>query len=227
MKILALIKAGLKKAGIPEKYAGKVQALFKIESEENLDNYIALFKDNILPDLENADASSQSAAEKAKKEAVEEYEKKYNLKEGKAIKTGKEEVPPTDELPPAVKSLIEGQGKQISELTNLVKGLTSTVSTSQKQASADTLFKEAKLPEKWRSRIDVNAEKSVEDQIKDLQEEYTELRQGIIDDQVEAGNYRPTVATPKDRTEEEWGKLMNGDDTSKQDSSVASLNMDN
>ncbi len=227
MKILALIKAGLKKAGIPEKYAGKVQALFKIESEENLDNYIALFKENILPDLENADTNSQTAAEKAKKEAIEEYEKKFNLKEGKAIETETKKVPPTDDLPPAVKALIEAQGKQITELAGVVKGLTSTVSTSQKQASADTLFKDAKLPEKWRSRIDVNAEKSIEDQIKDLQEEYTELRQGIIDDQVEAGNYRPTVATPKDRTEEEWGKLMNGDDTTKQDSSVASLNLDN
>ena len=51
MKILATIKAALKKAGIPEKYAAKVQALFDIESEENLDNYIGLFKDNILPDL--------------------------------------------------------------------------------------------------------------------------------------------------------------------------------
>lgn len=43
MKILATIKAALKKAGIPEKYAAKVQALFDIESEENLDNYIGLY----------------------------------------------------------------------------------------------------------------------------------------------------------------------------------------
>ena len=42
MKILATIKAALKKAGIPEKYAAKVQALFDIESEENLDNYTGL-----------------------------------------------------------------------------------------------------------------------------------------------------------------------------------------
>ena len=52
MEILVAIKKALKKAGIPEKYAAKVKALFNIESEENLENYVSLFKDNILPDLE-------------------------------------------------------------------------------------------------------------------------------------------------------------------------------
>lgn len=49
MEILVAIKKALKKAGIPEKYAAKVKALFNIESEENLENYVSLFKDNILP----------------------------------------------------------------------------------------------------------------------------------------------------------------------------------
>ena len=62
MTIIDAIKKGLKAAGVNEKYAVKVQKLFKIEKEDDIDTYIALFKDNILPDLENT-----SAIEKAKK----------------------------------------------------------------------------------------------------------------------------------------------------------------
>ena len=77
MKILATIKAALKKAGIPEKYAAKVQALFDIESEENLDNYIGLFKDNILPDLVSNEQGSQASIDAA----IAAYEKKHGLRQ--------------------------------------------------------------------------------------------------------------------------------------------------
>ncbi|AVM53305.1 hypothetical protein JN06_01338 [Bacteroides zoogleoformans] len=226
MKILATIKAALKKAGIPEKYAGKVQKLFNIESEENLETYIALFKENILPDIEEVEGSVKTAAEAAAKKAIEDYEKQHNLKDGKAIKPEKPEETKTDDLPPAVKVLIEAQGKQISELTGVVNKLANSVTTSQKQSSAAALFKEAKLPEKWLSRIDVNSEKSVEDQIKELQEEWTELRQSVIDDQVETGDYRPNQYKPKERTEKEWADFMNGDKETSKDASVASLGLD-
>lgn len=226
MEILATIKAALKKAGIPEKYAGKVQKLFNIESEENLETYIALFKENILPDIEEAEGSAKTAAEAAAKKAIEDYEKQHNLKDGKAIKPEKPEETKTDDLPPAVKALIEAQGKQISELTGVVNKLANSVTASQKQSSAAALFKEAKLPEKWLSRIDVNSEKSVEDQIKELQEEWAELRQSVIDDQVETGDYRPNQYKPKERTEKEWVDFMNGDKETSKDASVASLGLD-
>lgn len=227
MKILATIKAALKKAGIPEKYAGKVQKLFNIESEENLETYIALFKENILPDIEEAEGSAKTAAEAAAKKAIEDYEKQHGLKDGKVIEEPKKkEDAETDDLPPAVKALVDAQSKQIAELTGVVNKLANSVTTSQKQASASALFKEAKLPEKWLSRIDVNSEKSVEDQIKELQEEWAELRQSVIDDQVETGNYRPNQYTPKERTEKEWADFMNGERDTSKDSSVASLNLD-
>lgn len=226
MKILAIIKAALKKAGIPEKYAGKVQKLFNIESEENLETYIALFKENILPDIEEAEGSVKTAAEAAAKKAIEDYEKQHNLKDGKVIEQKKPEETKTDDLPPAVKTLIEAQGKQISELTGVVNKLANSVTTSQKQSSAAALFKEAKLPEKWLSRIDVNSEKSVEDQIKGLQEEWAELRQSVIDDQVETGDYRPNQYKPRERTEKEWADFMNGDKETSKDASVASLGLD-
>ena len=65
MEILVAIKKALKKAGIPEKYAAKVKALFNIESEENLESYISLFKDNILPDLETTEQNKKTVADAA------------------------------------------------------------------------------------------------------------------------------------------------------------------
>ena len=44
MTIIDVIKKGLKAAGVNEKYAVKVQKLFKIEKEDDIDTYIALSK---------------------------------------------------------------------------------------------------------------------------------------------------------------------------------------
>lgn len=217
MTIIDAIKKGLKAAGVNEKYAVKVQKLFKIEKEEDIDTYIALFKDNILPDLE-----STSAIEKAKKDAIAEYEKNNGLKDGKPIKSAKktkktvksedddEEDDDEDfeDLPASVVKLLKAQQKQISELTASVSSVVSTVTTSTKQASARTLFADTKLPEKWFNRIDVNSETSVEDQIKELQEEYAEIRQSVIDDEVAGGGYKPNSYKPKERSEKEWLELM-------------------
>ena len=222
MTIIDAIKKGLKAAGVNEKYAVKVQKLFKIEKEEDIDTYIALFKDNILPDLE-----STSTIEKAKKDAIAEYEKNNGLKDGKPIKSAKktkktvksedddeedddEEDDDEDfeDLPASVVKLLKAQQKQISELTASVSSVVSTVTTSTKQASARTLFADAKLPEKWFNRIDVNSETSVEDQIKELQEEYAEIRQSVIDDEVAGGDYKPNSYKPKERSEKEWLELM-------------------
>ena len=213
MTIIDAIKKGLKAAGVNEKYAVKVQKLFKIEKEEDIDTYIALFKDNILPDLE-----STSAIEKAKKDAIAEYEKKDGKpiksakKTKKTVKSDDDDEEDDDEdfedLPASVVKLLKAQQKQISELTASVSSVVSTVTTSTKQASARTLFADAKLPEKWFNRIDVNSETSVEDQIKELQEEYAEIRQSVIDDEVAGGDYKPNSYKPKERSEKEWLELM-------------------
>lgn len=237
MEILVTIKKALKKAGVPEKYAAKVKALFNIESEENLENYVSLFKDNILPDLEASEQNNQDVANNA----IAEYEKKHGLKDGKPIegkgKKGKKNKTVVDDddddvdddlddLPPAFKKMLQAQQKQIQTLTDNISTLTKTVSDSGKNASAKALFDTAKLPEKWFKRIDVNSETSVEDQIKELQEEYKEIRQSAISDEVEAGNYRPYVAQPKDRTEKEWLEIMNKDEGTGDSNGVASLGID-
>ena len=218
MTIIDAIKKGLKAAGVNEKYAAKVQKLFKIEKEEDIDTYVALFKDNILPDLEDT-----SAVEKARKDAIAEYEKNNGLKDGKPIKpvkktkkTAKSEEDDEDEdededfegLPASVVKLLKAQQKQISELTASVSTVASTLTTSTKQASARTLFADSKLPAKWFNRIDVNSETSVEEQIKELQEEFAEIKQSVIDDEVAGGGYKPNSYKPKERSEKEGLELM-------------------
>lgn len=235
MKILATIKAALKKAGIPEKYAAKVQVLFNIESEENLDNYIELFKENILPDLVSNEQGSQASINAA----IAAYEKQHGLKDGKPITTGKtkktkkpkddeEEDEDEDEdfegLPASVVKLLKAQQKQISELAASVTTVASTVTTSTKQVSAKALFADSKLPAKWFNRIDVNSETSVEDQIKELQEEFAEIKQSVIDDEVAGGDYKPNSYKPKERTEQEWLKLMEDEESS--NNGTASLGLE-
>ena len=208
MEILVAIKKALKKAGVPEKYAAKVKALFNIESEENLENYVSLFKDNILPDLEASEQNNQNVANNA----IAEYEKKHGLKDGKPIegkgKKGKKNKTAVDDddddvdddlddLSPAFKKMFQAQQKQIQTLTDNISTLTKTVSDSGKNASA-----------------------------KELQEEYKEIRQSAISDEVEAGNYRPYVAQPKDRTEKEWLEIMNKDEGTGDSNGVASLGID-
>ena len=236
MTIIDAIKKGLKAAGVNEKYAVKVQKLFKIEKEEDIDTYIALFKDNILPDLENT-----SAIEKAKKDAISEYEKSNGLKDGKPIKSAKktkktvkseddDEEDDKDEdedfegLPASVVKLLKAQQKQISELAASVSTVASTVTTSTKQASAKALFADSKLPAKWFNRIDVNSETSVEEQIKELQEEYAEIKQSVIDDEIAGGDYKPNSYKPKERTEQDWLKLMEDEESS--DNGTASLGLE-
>lgn len=232
MKILATIKAALKKAGIPEKYAAKVQALFDIESEENLDNYIGLFKDNILPDLVSNEQGSQASIDAA----IAAYEKQHGLKDGKPIATGKtkktkkpkddddEDEDDFGDLPPAVTKLLKAQQKQIEALTDTVGKVATTMATSTKQSSAKGLFESSKLPAKWFSRIDVNSETSVEDQIKDLQEEYAEIKQSVIDDEIAGGDYKPNSYKPKERSEKEWLDLM--EDEESDNNGVASLGLE-
>lgn len=225
MTILELINAQCRVVGVPEKYAGKIQKLFKIEKDEGISGYVQMYKDNILPDVESSEQASQAVTQKA----IADYEKKHSLKDGKIVGAKKDDNPEKIDvsgLSPEIKAIIDAQTAQIAALTTAVQGVTATISTSQKQGTAKGLFEAAKLPAKWLARIDVNSETSIEDQIKELETEYSELKQSIINDEVEAGDYKPYAATPKDRSEADWAKLMDGDGTVVKDSSVARLGLD-
>ncbi len=55
MTILDLIKAACKTKGVPEKYAERIQKTFKIEKAEGMEAFVDLFKDNILPAIQEAE----------------------------------------------------------------------------------------------------------------------------------------------------------------------------
>ena len=81
------------------------------------------------------------------------------------------------------------------------------------------------MPEKWFKRIDVNSETSVEEQIKELTEEYAEIRQSAVTEEIDNGNYTPQ-AQVKDRSEKEWLDLMNKEEGIDESNGVASLGIE-
>lgn len=224
MTILEAIRKQCKSSGVPEKYAEKIQKLFKIEKEENLETYVSMFKDNILPDLQ----AGETSAEQAKQAAIAEYEKTHNLKDGKPIEKQESGKVDFSSFPPEVKAILEANQRQIEQLTNSVTALSKNVTTSSKTADAKALFSKSGLPEKWFGRLNLDDEKtSVEDQIKGLQEELAEIKQISVNELVEQGQYKPFNQTPKDRTEKEWLDLMNKDESGGNESNdVAALDLE-
>ena len=76
MTILDLIKAACKTKGVPEKYVERIQKTFKIEKAEGMEAFVDLFKDNILPAIQEAENEAKTTAETV---AVAAYEAKHGL----------------------------------------------------------------------------------------------------------------------------------------------------
>lgn len=223
MTILEAIKKQCKASGIPVKYAEKVQKLFNIEKEENLENLVQMFKDNILPDLQ----AGETAAEQAKQTAIAEYEKTHNLKDGKPVEKTEETKPSFDSLSPEIKAILEANQKQIEQLTGTVTTMAKGFATSRKESDAKELFKGSGLPEKWFNRLNLDDENTpLSDQIKTLQEELAEIKQISVNELVEQGNYKPFDQQPKDRSEKEWKEFMDKEDGAGESSGVASLGIE-
>ena len=213
MKLIDLIKKALKDKGISEKHAERVQKAFKIEKEEDIEASVIIFKDTILPAITEAETLGKTAGKtEAETASIAEYEKKHGLKDGKPIvDPSKVDPPKTDDVPAGIKALLDAQAKQIADLAGLVAGSVKTVASAEKTATAKKLISDAKLPENWAGRVNVESESSIEDQVNALKEEYTSIQQGVINDAVASGQYAPGSVQLKERSEEEWTKLMNED----------------
>lgn len=220
MTILEAIKKQCITTRVPVKFAEKIQKLFCIEKEENLENLVQMFKDNILPDLQAGD----TAAEQAKQAAISEYETKHKLKDGKPVEESEEKKPSLEGLSPEIKAILEANQKQLEQLTGTVSTIAQTVATSRKESDARELFKSSGLPEKWFGRLNLDDEKTpLSNQIKSLQEELAEIKQISVNELVEQGNYKPFNQQPKDRTEKEWLEIMNSEEGAGESNGVASL----
>ena len=116
------IKKACKAKGVPEKYAERIQKTFAIDKEENIEGCVDLFKENILPAIQEAESGAKATAEEAaKKAAIEAYEKEHGLKDGKVVE--KKPDVKLDGLDSNVKALIESQNAQITKLTEAVTGM--------------------------------------------------------------------------------------------------------
>ena len=211
MTILDVIKAACKTKGVPEKYAERIQKTFKIEKAEGMEAYVDLFKENVLPAIQEAENEAKTAAEAA---AVSAYETKFKLKDGKPVES-QEETKAEDELlkglSPEVKAYLERIEKKFEDSIKKVDTSISNSANEAKKEIARKQLKDAGLPESWLSRVDLAAEITIEDQVKSLSTEYTGIQQKAIDDAVARGDYAPGSIQMPERSEADWIKLMDQD----------------
>lgn len=213
MTILDLNKAACKTKGVPEKYAERIQKTFKIDKAEGLEACVDLFKENILPAIQEAENEAKTSAEVA---AVTAYEEKYGLKDGKPVKDPNKGNDPKEEdllkgISPELKAYLDGMKKSFDEAMGEMKKSITTSADDAKKESARKLLKESGLPEDWISRVDIASEVSIEEQVKKLSDEYVGIQQKAINDAVARGDYSPGPVQIPERSEADWVKLMNGD----------------
>lgn len=224
MTILDLIKAACKTKGVPEKYAERIQKTFKIEKAEGMEAFIELFKENLLPAIQEAENEARKTAEEA---AISAYEEKHKLKDGKPVEKRKEEIIAGDDLlkglSPEIKAYLEGVKKTVEDAAGKVDSTVTNAANEARRDVARKQLKDAGLPEAWIDRIDVLSKTPVEDQIKGLSDEYINIQQKAIDDAVAKGDYTPGNIQMPERSEADWTKLMNGEDTSASNPGVVSL----
>lgn len=214
MKILELIKAACKKAGMDEKHAERIQKLFKIEKDEGIDDFVTLFKENVLPAFPTDDPIAKAAAEKAAKEtAIAEYEETHKLKDGKPV-----ENPPADPTPgklpdtmdPAIKALIEKQTADIAALTGLVTGVVKKTTNTEKLDQVRAKLKgkvEDKYIERIAGKVNLDAE-DLDAEVASQVADHTEFVQSLMVDIV-GDNYVQPVGKPAgEKTVKEWGEIM-------------------
>lgn len=225
MTILDLIKAACKTKGVPEKYAERIQKTFKIEKAEGMEAFVDLFKENILPAIQEAENEAKTTA------AVAAYEAKHGLKDGKQVedpdKNKKTEEDLLKDLSPEVKAYLESMKKSVDDMAKKVGDSITNSANEAKKETVRKQLKDAGLPDSWLGRVDLASETSIEDQIKTLSEEYTGIQQKAIDDAVARGDYAPGSVNLQDRSEADWAKLMDQDvDNSANNPGVVNLGIE-
>lgn len=172
-------------ASLQAKGLGKeVADLISINDESEIEGVVAkavslLVKPDKTKEEKLADKEVQSEIDRRVTEA---------LKKAKAPENTDPTLTKPDETHELIKALMQ-------KVDAMEQG--KTLETKQQQAQS--LLKKSEvlsdsIKEKWISRINVNSEIAIEDQIKGLESEYTELRQGIIDSTPLSGS--PSIHEP-------------------------------
>ena len=171
-----------------------------------------MFKDNILPAIQEAENEAKTTAETA---AVAAYEAKHGLKDGKPVedpdKNKKTEEELLKDLSPELKAYLESMRKSVDDMAKKVGDSITNSANEAKKETVRKQLKDAGLPDNWLGRVDLASETSIEDQIKELSEEFTGIQQKAIDDAVARGDYAPGSVNLPERSEADWAKLMDQD----------------
>ena len=202
MTILQVIIAACVAAGVPEKFAERIQKTFKIEKEESIEGCVALFKENILPAISEAEQAAQADAKAA---AIVEYEKNHGLKDGKPIQNPNPTppnpaIPDLSKLSPELQAYFSTQQKQIGDLTDLVKGLAISQQKNQKMELVRAKMKgkiDDDFIDDYIGRVNLDAENldaEVEAQVKS----YGDMAKKFITKAVAEGNYIPAAGGVSD-----------------------------
>jgi len=180
MDLQELIKAALKKKGLPEDLHDKI----KIDGEdpEKVDEAVEAFAETYTPPKktfaefvkesgyeEDLNKLIQSTTDKRVTQALETFQKKLNL--GTPKKSGSED----DDLK---------YNELLEKINTLSETLTGQAAEQKKLLLKDKIaakLDELKLPKEWVSRVNVTEESEIESVVKTLEDEFTTIKQGIID----------------------------------------------
>lgn len=194
-KILTFLMANL--VGIQKSYLeGVAENFSKTITEES--QIATTLNEGVLSALKHSaeliQKESDRRATEASQTAIANYEKKHNLKEGKAIEEKKEEeikveipAPTTPEkkeegTPEWAKALIESNKAMTEKITALEQDKILQSKKSEVQKALEGSKLPDNLKEKWAGRVDVDSETAIEEQVKELETEYDELHTKIIGD---------------------------------------------
>jgi len=207
-KLLAALKS--KYPGVQEAILDRI-ATSKAGSVTDEDQVQSVADGVNVQDIINSESDYRASQESksASKKAVSDYEKKHKLKDGKSIEDPKDPNPkPGDgdgdgEKPPA---WAEKLMKDNEELRNEVAQSKKDRESSEKLSKAAELMqssnkipetlkvgdKTVKVREKWLKRINPNDEdNSIEDQVKELEDEYGIYNQNSVNSSVDGGGEEP------------------------------------
>lgn len=128
----------------------------------------------------------------ADKEVQSEIDRRVTMaleKQRTDLKPPETPTPPTDEAPEWAKALIE----QNKSLEDKMKAFESGKATETKREQALSLLRKSTVlndsfKSKWENRINLDSEVSFEEQVKGLEDEFTELQQGLVDSTALAGS---------------------------------------
>lgn len=101
-------------------------------------------------------------------------------------------TPPADDTPGWAKTIIETNQKLSKEIEDMKQGKITDAKrqTAQQAIEASEVFKGLKpeVQSKWAGRIDINSETSFEDQVKEFETEFTDIKQTLANTAGYAGS---------------------------------------